>query len=142
MNNCNFIGRLTADPEIKALSSDKSLANFTIAVDREYKDGSGNKITDFIPCIAFDPTASLLAKYFHKGNLIGVTGRFESRSYEDSNGNKKVFYSIMVNHIDFIQGKSESKPQEAAPVAPRKQIEPAEDIDDGYNGLPFPLEDS
>ena len=136
MNNCNFIGRLTADPEIKTLGSGKNIANFTIAVDREYKDGSGNKITDFIPCIAFDPTASLLDKYFHKGNLIGVSGRFESRSYEDSNGNKKIFYSIMVNHIDFIQGKS----SDAAPVAPRKQIETAEDTDDSYNGLPFPLE--
>ena len=152
MNNCNFIGRLTADPEIKALSSGKSLANFTIAVDREYKDGSGNKITDFIPCIAFDPTASLLAKYFNKGNLIGVSGRFESRSYADSNGNKKIFYSIMVNHIDFIQGKSESKPQAPAPVAPQKKIDPTGDpnIDYPYYtddqeqelDLPFPLEDS
>jgi len=84
MNNCNFIGRLTADPEIKTLGSGKNIANFTIAVDREYKDGSGNKI------------------------------------------------------IDFIQGKS----SDSAPVAPRKQIETAEDTDDSYNGLPFPLEDA
>lgn len=139
MNNCNFIGRLTTDPEIKATNTGKSLANFTIAVDREYKDGNGNKITDFIPCLAWDPTASIVSKYFRKGNLIGITGRFESRSYEDSNGNKRIFYSILVNHVDFIQGKSSGNAQESTPVAPQKRIEPEDDYEDG---LPFPLEDA
>lgn len=139
MNNCNFIGRLTTDPEIKATNTGKSLANFTIAVDRDYKDGNGNKITDFVPCIAWDPTASVVSKYFRKGNLIGITGRFESRSYEDSNGNKRIFYSILVNHVDFIQGKSSGNAQESTPVAPQKRIEPEDDYEDG---LPFPLEDA
>ena len=139
MNNCNFIGRLTTDPEIKEINNGKKLANFTIAVDREYKDGNGNKITDFIPCIAWDPIAGIVGQYFRKGNLIGITGRFESRSYEDSNGNKRIFYSIQVNHIDFIQGKSSGNAQETAPVAPQKKIESTPDNEDDY-GLPFPVE--
>lgn len=145
MNNCNFIGRLTKDPEAKTTANQKTLCNFTIAVDREHKDTNGNKITDFIPCIAWSPTAEIVFKYFHKGNLIGVNGRFESRSGEDTNGNKRTYYSISVNHIDFIQGKSESKPQAVAPeYDPRDVQEVDESIDSGneYNDLPFPLEDA
>lgn len=108
MNNCNFIGRLTKDPEAKATSNGKTFCNFSIAVDRGYKDSQGKRIADFIPCIAWDPTASLITKYFKKGNLIGINGRMESNSYDD-NGTKRTNYSILVNNIDFIQGKSESK---------------------------------
>lgn len=108
MNNCNFIGRLTKDPEGKATSNGKTFCNFSIAVDRGYKDSQGNRLTDFIPCKAWDPTASLITKYFKKGNLIGINGRMESNSYDD-NGTKRTNYSILVNNIDFIQGKSESK---------------------------------
>lgn len=105
MNNCNFIGRLTKDPEPKATSNGKTFCNFSIAVDRGYKDSQGNRIADFIPCTAWDPTASLITKYFKKGNLIGINGRMESNSYDD-NGTKRTSYFILVNNIDFIQGKS------------------------------------
>lgn len=134
MNNCCFIGRLVRDPEAKVTASQKTLCTFTIAVDRGIKDAEGNKITDFIPCVAWSPTADLITKYFHKGHFIGVNGRFESRLGEDSNGNKKTYYSIMVNHIDFIQGKSESKPQEPEPPRAEPTEEPEEDLD-----LPFPI---
>lgn len=142
MNNCTFIGRLTMDPEVKTTSSGKALINFSLAVERDYKNADGSRPVDFIPCIAWDPVASIITRFTHKGDKIGITGRFESDNYMDSNGNKKTFYRILINQVDLIQAKSESKPQEAAPVAPRKQIEPAEDIDDRYNGLPFPLEDA
>ena len=66
MNNCNFVGRLTKDPEAKSTASGKGVVNFSIAVDR-YKDAQGNKVTDFIPCTAWDPTASLISRYFKKG---------------------------------------------------------------------------
>lgn len=111
MNNCNFIGRLTKDPEAKRTTSGKVFCNFSLAIDRGYKDAQGNKVTDFIPCVAWDNTANLVTQYFKKGNLIGVTGRMESRSYDD-NGTKRTNYSILVISIDFIQGKSDSKPQE------------------------------
>ena len=109
MNNCNFIGRLTKDPETKSTSSDKMLCNFSIAVDRGYKDSQGNRLADFIPCTAWGKTAELIADYFKKGSLIGIQGRLESRSYEDNQGNKKTAYAIIVNNIDFISSKSESK---------------------------------
>lgn len=108
MNNCNFIGRLTKDPELKTTANGNKYINFSIAVDRGYKDSKGDKIVDFIPCIAWDPMASTIAEYFKKGNLIGIVGRMESRSYED-NGNKRTAYSIVVVSLDFIQGKSKTQ---------------------------------
>jgi single-strand DNA-binding protein len=140
MNNCNFIGRLTKDPELKYVGGDnKSLCNFTLAVDKPVKDAQGNKQADFVPCTAWGKTAELLSQYFNKGSQIGITGRFESRSYEDESGNKKTSYSILVNNIDFVGGKSERKPQAPAPVAPQKKIEATPDNEDDY-GLPFPVE--
>lgn len=108
MNNCSFVGRITKEPELKSTSNGKNFCNFSIAVDRGYKDSQGNRIADFIPCLAWDPTASLITKYFTKGSLIGISGRMESRSYED-NGTKRTNYSILVNNIDFIQGKGGNK---------------------------------
>ena len=140
MNNCTFIGRLTKDPELKHVGGDnKSLCNFTLAVDKPVKDAQGNKQADFVPCTAWGKTAELLSQYFNKGSQIGITGRFESRSYEDESGNKKTSYSILVNNIDFVGGKSERKPQEERPTADNNtEIGGLPD----YDGLPFPLEDA
>lgn len=120
MNNFTAIGRLTKDPEAASTANQKVYCRFTIAVDRGYKGADGNKITDFIPCLSWDPTATLITRYFHKGDLIGISGRLESSSYEDK-GEKRTSYSILVNSIDFIQGKKESKPE---PQAPKNPIEP------------------
>lgn len=125
MNNCNFIGRLTKDPEAKRAASGKAYCNFSIAIDRGYKDSQGNKITDFIPCVAWDNTANLITQYFTKGNLIGINGRMESRSYDDK-GTKRTTYSILVISIDFIQGKSESKPNNKDDIEPNPYIDAEE----------------
>ena len=147
MNSCNFVGRLTKDPEVKTSSNGKSFCNFSIAVDKGYKDSQGNRQADFIPCMAWDKTADLIFKYFKKGNLIGVSGRMESRTYED-NGNKRTAYSIVVNNIDFIGGKSEvkedNKPQEETKEEANPQMELNIPIDesiyeDSEEGLPFDI---
>ena len=133
MNNISLIGRLVKDPEVKALS-EKKVANFMIAVDREYKDADGQKVSDFIPCLAWSPVAEIIEKYFKKGTPIGIVGRLESRSYTDSAGNNKTFYSVNAQRVDFIQSKNSSN--NAAPVAPKKQIDTT--VDDDSN-LPFPI---
>lgn len=143
MNNIALIGRLTRDAEIKTLSTGKKIANFTVAVDREYKDADGNKITDFIPCLAWSPTAELIEKYFKKGDAIGIVGRLESRDYTDKDGNHKTFYSVNVMRVDFIQGRSNTN-NSAAPVAPQKKIDPNVNeegvIED--DSLPFQIPDA
>lgn len=141
MNSCNFVGRLTKEPEGKTTANGKVFCNFSIAVDR-YKDSQGNRVVDFIPCTAWESTANLVTKYFHKGDLIGLSGRFESRQYED-NGVKKTAYSILVMAIDFIQGKAENKadaqpqaPKVEAPKVEAPSVDPnqvnIEDLEDAY----------
>lgn len=139
MNNCSFIGRITADPEIKSTSSGKKFINFNIAVDRDYKNADGLRKTDFISCIAWDPVASIINRFANKGDKIYISGRYEIDNYTDKDGNNKTFNRILVNQFEYLQGKSSGNTQAAAPVAPQKQIEPEDDYEDG---LPFPLEDS
>lgn len=150
MNNCNFVGRLTKDPEPTSLSTGKACCKFTIAVDKGYKDAQGNRQADFIPCIAWEKTATLVTQYFKRGSLIGVTGRLDTKSYEDNQGNKRTSYNIVVNNIDFIGGKAETKTEEQAPkeenTAPNSEAmddkstnEPNYELPDGgeTDGLPF-----
>lgn len=129
MNNFNGIGRLTKDPEASVTANQKVFCSFSIAVDRGYKGSDGNRVIDFIPCIAWDPTATLITKYFHKGDLIGVSGRLEISSWEDR-GEKRTRASVLVNNIDFIQGKKETKPE---PTPPTPLEEAAKDYELPYD---------
>ncbi len=110
MNSVNIIGRITKDIEVKKTNSGKSVCSFSVAVQRD-KDN-----VDFIPCKAWDNTAENIAKYFHKGDRIGITGALSTCSWED-NGEKRFSMEVLVRSFDFLNSKksdaSESKP---APV--------------------------
>lgn len=98
MNNVFLLGRLTADPEIKKTTTGKSVANFTLAVNRRGQ----SKETDFINCTAWEKTADLLSNYFTKGKPIIVEGAIQTRSYEDKNGNKRTATDVVVRNIEFV----------------------------------------
>jgi single-strand DNA-binding protein len=143
MNSCNFIGRLTKDPEAKSTANGKVFCNFSIAVDRGYKDAQGNKQVDFIPCTAWEATSNLITKYFHKGDLIGINGRLESNQYTDSQtGANKISYNVNVLSIDFIQGKKETKPEPTPSPAPVPTPPPVPPMDNQISyELPLEIED-
>ena len=101
MNNITLMGRLTAAPELKTTNSGKYVTAFSIAVDRGFADANGNRITDFIPCVAWGKTAEFINKYFGKGNMIAVVGSLQHRDYEDKHGNKRVAWEVIVNTADF-----------------------------------------
>ena len=109
MNSCNFVGRLTHDPELKKTSRELSVCTFTIAVNRpRVKD-----TTDFINCTAWRGSAEYLTKYARKGSLVAVSGILISRNYEDKQGNKRTAVEILAETVSFCGGKKqESKPQE------------------------------
>lgn len=94
-------GRTTKDIELKYTKSQIPVAMFTLAVNRSFKNASGDYDTDFINCIAYRGTAELLNKYVKKGDLIGIEGRLQTRSYEKDD--KKVYVSeIIIENIDFL----------------------------------------
>jgi single-strand DNA-binding protein len=102
MNNVNLIGRLTKDVELRNTGK-IDVANFTLAVD---KIVNGNKSADFINCVAFDKQADNLSKYCSKGSQIGLTGRIQTSSYQDKNGNKIFKTDVLANTIIFLDHKN------------------------------------
>ena len=97
-------GRLTADPELKTTQNGISVTRFTLAVNRNYRAGEEQE-TDFINIVAWRQTAEFIAKYFNKGNLIGIEGAIQTRKYQDSNGNNRTAFEVVVDNAHFIESK-------------------------------------
>lgn len=107
MNIVSMIGRLTRDPELKQTQSGVAVCSFSIAVDRKFKNASGERETDFVNCTAWRQTAEFIAKYMPKGQRIGITGSLQSRQYEDKQGNKRTAWEVQVDGAYFADGKAE-----------------------------------
>lgn len=123
MNKVILIGRLVKDPELSKASNDLSYCKFSLAVDRAYKNTTGEKVTDFINCVAWRVQAENLCKFMRKGNQIMVEGELQVRSYEDTAGNKKTVFEVCVNNIEFL-GKSanETNTTNSNKIPPLKDI--------------------
>lgn len=100
MNLVVLIGRLTRDPELKFGQSGKAYSRFSLAVDRPFQKGEA----DFINCVAFGKTAELIGEYLRKGRKVAVNGRLQMNRYE-VNGEKKTTYDVLVESMEFIEGK-------------------------------------
>lgn len=103
LNEISIMGRLTRDPELRYTQSEKAVASFTVACDRD----RGEKQTDFIDCVAWGMTAEFLSKYFRKGSMIIVNGRLQQRSWEDRDGNKRTTHEINAERVYFGEAKHE-----------------------------------
>mgnify|MGYP003595167289 CR=1 FL=1 len=101
-------GRLTRDPEIKNTTTGKAVANFTLAVDRRFKNQDGQKEADFINCQAWGKTAEVLGQYTQKGSRIGVVGRLQVRSYDAQDGTKRWVTEVIVDELEFLESKGGS----------------------------------
>jgi len=109
MNRWNGIGRITAKPELRYTNSNVGVCNFTIAVTRKFKDNNGVYQSDFINCVAFKKTAELICEYINKGDLLGIEGRIQTRSYEGQDGKKVYVTEVVVEQIHFLQTKKSEK---------------------------------
>ena len=151
MNNFNCIGRITKDLEVKTSQGGTTVLNNTVAINRPFKNKhTGERDADFINFVAFGKTAEIIAQYHQKGSLIGLTGRMQSRSYENSNGQKVFVTELVVNEIRFTgsnnasdgqqsQGRPNTTNQQQRPSAPEENpfanSKGPVDIQDG--DLPF-----
>lgn len=104
MNNVSIIGRLTRDPELKRTQSNISYVRFTLAVNRSFKDESGETQADFISCIAWRAQAENLARFMKQGSQIGLVGRIQTGSYESDKG---TIYTtdVVADNIQFLESK-------------------------------------
>ena len=128
MNNVSLIGRLVADPELKTTDTDLSVLVFTVAVDRKYVKNGAERQTDFIDCIAWRGTAEFIARYFHKGQMIGLTGEINTRNFTDRQNNRRKATEVVVFQAYFCEPKREVQ----TPVQYNDEIVVADDED-----LPF-----
>ena len=110
INSVVLVGRLGKDIELKKTASDIAFCNFSVAVDRNYKQGD-ERVTDWIDCTAWRGTAEFLSKFFHKGSMVGIVGSLEVRKWETDDGQKRSATYINVQNVSFVEGKRDGAEQ-------------------------------
>jgi len=144
MNKVILVGRLTKDPESKMTSSQVQFVNFTVAVDRRFKDSNGQRQADFINCVAWRQTASFISNYFHKGSRIGIVGSLQTRSYDGNDGQKRFVTEVLVDEAEFVESSGGKAPGQeavhqpsAGSVASSAPTAPSKSIDDDFGDDAF-----
>ena len=108
INNVVLVGRLTKDPDLRYTSNGTAVATFTVAVDRNFTNAQGSRDADFINCVIWRKQAETFANYTHKGSLIGIEGRIQTRNYEGSDGKRVYVTEVSVNSFSFLESKGSS----------------------------------
>ena len=101
MNNVTLMGRLTRDVELRKTPSGTSVASLSIACDRDIKNSAGDRETDFFDLVAWRSTADFVAKNFHKGSRIAITGRLQTRKWTDKDGNNHAAIEVVIENAYF-----------------------------------------
>ena len=108
INNIVLVGRTTKAIELKQNKNGTSYVQFTLAVNRPYKEEQGGQQADFITCVAWNKTAETIANYVLKGTMIGVEGRLQVRNYENEAGIRQYISEVLVNRFTFLESKKSS----------------------------------
>ena len=149
LNKIILQGRRVRDPEMRTTQSGKSIASFTLAVERDFAPQGQQKETDFINCTAWNGTADFISRYFSKGSMATVCGSLQIRSYTDRDGNKRSAPNVNVENVYFAGEKRAEKSKDSeksksvakgksaysSKVTPKQTFEEMEDGPD--NDLPF-----
>ncbi len=114
MNKLVITGRLTRDPEVKAIGENNMVAKFTVAVNRNYKDKDGNRPADFIPCEAFGKTAEFISNYVTKGRLVEVDGEMRVDQYQNEEGENRTFTKCHVNSLNVLDSAKTANEESTA----------------------------
>ena len=140
MNKVILCGRCTKDPVISA-TGNTTVAKFTLAVDRRFKDADGNYQTDFINCVSFGKAAEFVENYVSKGTKLLVTGRIQTGSYTNKDGQKVYTTDIVTEEIEFAESKRSQNEAPAAPEEePKKETKSkgkkSEPVEDDFMNIP------
>ena len=135
MNKVILMGRLTRDPDVRysAGESGTSVARYTLAVDRRFNKRDGEATADFISCVAFGRSAEFAEKYFRQGLKVVVTGRIQTGSYTNRDGNKVYTTDVAVEEQEFAESKAAAGQGENS----RSEQKPEPQVDaDGFMNIP------
>jgi len=116
LNKVFLMGNLTRDPELRYVPSGSAVANFTLAVNRTYKDSAGEKKEDasFIRVVVWGKMAEICGEYLTKGRPVLVEGRLKSRAWEGQDGQKKSALDVVATSVQFLGAKGDRRPESAA----------------------------
>lgn len=123
LNNVSLIGRLVRDPDLRFSPNGKAVANFTLAVGRPFANQNNEYEVDYINCVIWGKPAENLAEYQRKGNLIGVEGRLQTRSYQTNQGDRRYVTEVIASSVYFlspVKNKNNQK-QNNQPNQPNQQ---------------------
>ncbi len=140
-NHAVLIGRLTRDVEVRKTQSDKSVASFTVAVNKPYNKEHDHPEADFFGCVAWEGRADFIAKYFKKGDKIAVAGRLQTREWE-KDGVKQRVVELLVEDVEFVEKRSDSVPKTESATPAKASAKPvaktrAQEIEEMDDALPF-----
>lgn len=111
INSVVLVGRLTRDPELRYTPAGKAVTSFNIAVNRPFTNQQGEREADFISCVIWGRPAESLANYQKKGNLIGVDGRIQTRTYENNEGKTVYVTEVVAESVQFLESKKQDNSQ-------------------------------
>lgn len=145
MNKVILMGRLTRDPEMRYSSGENqtAVARYTLAVDRRFRRQGEDNQTDFINCVVFGRGAEFAENYLHQGTKIAITGRIQTGSYTNKDGQRVYTTDVVVEEQEFAESKSAAAAnggggyQQAAPSRP----EPVQAAGDGFMNIPDAIDE-
>ena len=141
MNKVILMGRLTRDPDVRYTTGERSstIARYTLAVDRRRRANDGEQTADFISCVAFDKSAEFAEKYLKQGTKVVITGRIQTGSYVNKDGNKVYTTDVVVEDQEFAESKASAGGDGAYVPAAGKPS--ASNAGDGFINIPGGVED-
>lgn len=107
LNSTCLVGRLTKDPELRYTPNNQAVATFSLAVNRNFKGQNGEREADFINCVIWRQQAENLANWAKKGALIGITGRIQTRSYENQQGQRVYVTEVVADNFQLLESRKE-----------------------------------
>lgn len=124
LNHIIMMGRLTRDPELRHTQTGVAVCSFSIACERDYKNASGERDTDFFDVVTWRSTAEFASRYFNKGRMAVVEGRLQNRNWTDKEGNKRYTTRINADNVYFGDSKPQAQAQEGDDGQPPKGFVP------------------
>ena len=140
INNVTLIGRLTKDVELKCTPANQAVAQFTLAVNRTFKNVNGERESDFINCVIWRKSAENFANFVKKGALIGITGRIQTRNYENQQGQRVYITEVIAENFQMLESRNQQHEQQQAQPQQATQQQ-AKQPDPFAGGAPTSLND-
>lgn len=140
MNSVCLVGRMAGDAELRYTPSNQAVATFRLAVNRNFKSQNGEREADFINCVIWRQQAENLANWAKKGALIGITGRIQTRNYENQQGQRVYVTEVVTENFQLLESQKERGNQQSVDSQPdfgRHEPMNANPMDISDDDLPF-----